>query len=156
MSSNFNKLNLLAYIHNPVSIDTMLKIYSTHNIFYDKCELYGDFTLSLLELVFTTYLGDELTTNEQQFKHFDWCWKKTIDNFEKEEITINGDKLYQYFLEFTLELFYLDPKKDENLNKSLTVIWANIFDYEREKTNADIDTLLELYKIFENSLKKTF
>ena len=66
------------------------------------------------------------------------------------------DHEYQYFLEFTLELYYSDPKKDEELNKTLYIIWSNIFNYEREKSNADIDTLLELYKIFEISLKKTF
>ena len=156
MRSNFNRLNLLAYIHNPISFDNMIKIYNENNVNYDNCVLYGDFVQSLLGLIFDTYLGDEITNLENQLKHFDWCWNKTINNFKKEGLNFRDINLYQYFLEFTLEVFYYDTKKDseDNLNKSLLVIWYNIFDYNKEKTNADIDTLLELYKIFEKSFKK--
>ena len=39
------------------------------------------------------------------------------------------------------------------MNKNILKIWYNIFDYERPKTNADIDTLIEIYNIFQVSLK---
>jgi hypothetical protein len=156
MKNNFNRLNLLAYIHNPISLNDMIKIYDENNIKYDNCVLYGDFVQSFLGLIFDTYLGDEYTNLENQLKHFDWCWNKTINNFKKEGLNFREIKLYQYFLEFVLEVFYYDTNKEnqKDLNESLLSIWYNIFDYNKEKTNADIDTLLGLYKIFEKILKK--
>jgi hypothetical protein len=35
-------------------------------------------------------MGDDVTSIEQQIKHFKWCWDKTIKNFNKEnKVDIN-------------------------------------------------------------------
>lgn len=149
------KYNFLAYINNPLSKESIAIQYGANNIRFEKCELYSDFVQSLLRLAFDTYLGDDITSIEQQIKHFKWCWDKNLSNFKDEGLAFNNPKLYNYFLEFMLEVYYssVDKNEYENADKILLKLWYNIFDYGRVKTNSDMDTLIEIYNIFEKSLK---
>jgi len=148
------KINLLSYINQPLSKESIAVLYSANNIKFERCELYSDFVQSLLLIVFDTYLGDDITNHDEQIKHFSWCWNKNIDNFKKEGITFNNNALYSYFLEFMLEVFYPLTKKDENKNnyKNILNLWLFTFDFTVLKTNSDIDTLIEIYQLFEKSL----
>jgi hypothetical protein len=148
--------NFLDYINKPISRDSVLLVYDSQNIVNEKCELYSDYIESLLILAFDTYLGDDITNLEQQTNHFNWCWNKNVLNFEKEGVFINSVKLYNYFLEFMLEVYYqsIDKGADGILEHNLIKLWEHIFNYDKIKTQSDIDTLIEIYKIFESSLKK--
>jgi len=152
--NNDSKRNILAYINNPMSIENIKFLYSANNIQYDRCELYGDFTKSLLWLIFDTYLGDDVTNIHDQVKHFSWCWYRNIRNFKTEGVLIESKKLYDYFFEYTLESFYSVEKQSPNyIDKTSLRIWDEIFDYGKSKTNAEIDTLIDIYRIFEESLQ---
>lgn len=154
--NRYDRISFLAYINNPMSRESIEILYEANNIKFEKCDLYGDFVQSLLMLVFNTYMGDEHTNLDNQFKHFEWCWDKNVRNFEEEGIFFNNIKLYNYFLEFVFEVFYSNPDKEnyENNKKGILRIWNDIFNYSSVKTNSDIDTLVEIYQIFELSLKK--
>lgn len=154
--NRYDKLSFLAYINTPMTRESIEMLYTSNNIKFEKCELYGDFVQSLLLLVFNTYMGDEYTDVTNQLKHFEWCWDKNIKSFEEEGIFFNNIKLYNYFLEFVVEVFYSNPDKDkdEKSEKGVLKIWEDIFNYTNIKTNSDIDTLIEIYKIFDDSLKK--
>ena len=154
MSDKRNKVNFLSYINNPMSKESIEVLYSANNIKLEKCSLYGDFVQSLLMISFDTYLGDEVTNQEAQLKHFQWCWDKNIENFKLEGINFNSDKLYDYFLQFMIEVFYLykEKKPFDSTDKGLLKIWADIFNYDKPKSNSDIDTLIEIYSIFEKSM----
>ena len=150
-----NRKNFLAYIKTPMSRESINILYGAHNIQFEKCELYSDFVQSLLRLIFDTYMGDEVTSVENQVKHFNWCWSKNIENFTSEGLYFDSNRLYSYFLEFMLEVYYTSPDKDSAGfdHKNILKLWYYIFDYNREKTNSDMDTLIEIYKIFESALK---
>jgi len=152
---NNKKNNFLKYIHTPVSKESVVVLYDANNIKFEKCELYGDFVQSLLSLAFDTYLGDDITNLEQQKNHFKWCWNKNVSNFAKEGVIFESNKLYEYFLEFMLEVYYtsVDKKKTENMDKNLLKLWDDVFNYNNTKTNHDVDTLIEIYQIMEKSLK---
>jgi len=100
-------------------------------------------------------MGDEVTSVEHQIKHFNWCWKKNVENFETEGLVFESERLHSYFLEFMLEVYYTAPEKDgPNFDhKNILKLWYYIFDYNREKSNSDMDTLIEIYVLFEKSLK---
>lgn len=155
MNNKYDKLSFLAYIHNPISRESMNVLYSSNNVKYEKCELYSDFVQSLLTLTFDTYMGDDIMTIQDQLKHFDWCWNKVIEDFKTEDIFFENSKLYEYFLEFMLEGFYIleKNKRFDYTDKGLLKIWLDIFNYDKIKTQADMDTLIEIYNIFEKSLK---
>lgn len=150
---NKNK-KFLDYIKNPMSKESITVIYDANDIKFEKCELYGDFVQSFLILVFDTYMGDDSTNQEQQIKHFNWCWEKNVSNFKEEGIFINSENLKNYFLEYLLIIFYGSEKNDIDYtdNESLR-LWKNIFDYTKIKTKSEMDTFIEIYKIFEKSLK---
>jgi hypothetical protein len=152
--SNFNKNSFLGYINNPITKEDMMLFYKENNIKYEKCELYSDFALSLIMTIFDTYMGDEVTNLDDQFKHFEWAWQKTILNFVEEGLDFETNLLYEYFLEFMLEVYYpIINKKEIGIDKKICKLWINIFDYHKIKTNSDIDALIEIYVIFEKSLK---
>lgn len=153
MSNDEKHRNFLAYINNPMSKESIAFIYDANNIKFDRCELYGDFVDSLLRLLFHTYMGDDFTNLESQIKHFNWCWNKNIENFIKEGIVINNPKLYDYYLQYMLEIFYSSENKPlDFVDKVSLKFWNDIFNYTKIKTNSEMDTFIEIYKLFENSI----
>ena len=155
MMSKNKSLDLINYINTPMSKESIAILYLSNDIKYEKCELFRDFVLSLINLVFDTYMGDELTNSIEQINHFRWCWNKNMENFKKEGITIGDKKSYSYFLEFMTEVYYPNKQKEENSNIRVNInkLWSFIFDYSNIKSRSDVDTLVEVYKMFENSLK---
>ena len=146
--------NFLTYINKPMSRESITMVYDANNVKFERCELYNDFTQSLLRIVFETYMGDEITDSIGKLKHFNWCWDKNTKNFKREGIIFEGDKLYEYFLEYTIQVFYSSEKKNINFSdKDSLNLWVDLFDYSKQKTNSDMDTFIEIYKIFEKSQK---
>lgn len=155
MADKYNKNSFLGYINNPMDNDDIVMLYNENNIKYEKCELFSDFSQSLILIIFDTYLGDDVTDIENQVKHFNWVWDKNINNFIEEGLDFEDNILYDYFLEFMLEVFYIVPNKNdiELIDKKIIKLWVDIFDYHKNKTNSDMDALIEIYKIFDKSLK---
>jgi hypothetical protein len=153
--TNKNKtLELLNYINTPMGKENIMLLYNANNIRYEKCELFNDFVQSLITLIFNTYMGDEFTNNFQQKNHFKWCWDKNIDNFKKEGIKMGDIKTFNYFMEFMFDVYYPLNKKEENptIHSNILRLWNYIFDYNNIKSKSDIDTLIEIYKLLENTL----
>jgi hypothetical protein len=149
-------LKFLDYIGKPMSRESITVLYSANNIKYEKCELYNDFVQSLIFLIYDTYMGDDITNEKDKKNHFSWCWNKNVENFKKEGLTFENNKLKNYFLEFMLEVYYPISKKEENqiALDNIIKLWSYIFDYNNNKSKSDVDTLIEIYNIFENSLNK--
>jgi hypothetical protein len=154
MTGKKKPFELLKYINTPMGRENIQILYTTHNITYEKCELYNDFIQSLTLLIFDTYMGDDITNNVEQKNHFKWCWETNVNNFSKEGIIINDTKIYKYFLTFMLDVYYNINKNDEdNIKKNILKLWNHIFDYYNNKSKSDVDTLIEVYKSFESSIK---
>ena len=54
-----------------------------------------------------------------------------------------------------LEVYYPITQKEENkiALDNIIKLWVYIFDYNNNKSKSDMDTLIEVYKMFETSLK---
>jgi hypothetical protein len=142
---NKNKtLELLNYINKPMSKESIGILYATNGIRYDKCELFNDFILSLLMLIFDTYMGDDIMTPSDQEAHFKWCWNKNIENFKSEGIDIGNYQVYNYFIDFMYDVYYPIAKKDE-IEAKLLKLWSFIFDYNNIKSKSDIDTMIDVH-----------
>ena len=154
MNENYDKSRFLAYIHQPMSSEAIQMIYTRNNILFQKCELFNDFVKSLLLTVFETYMGDDVTTPNEQINHFNWCWEKTLESFKGEGFLFNNLNLYNYFLEFSFEVFYTNKDKDKKeFNQGVLKIWEDLFNYSKTKTNSDVDALVEIYLLMDNTLK---
>ena len=148
-----NSAEFIKYITTPLTLEEMQLLYKANNVKYDKCELYRDFIITLNKLVVETFLGDDVINKEEDIKnHFDWCVEKVFFNFKKENIIFdNTIDLKEYFFNFYIELFYNVNNKKNSIDK-LNKLNNLSFVYSRIKTRSDMDVLLELYRLFENSL----
>jgi hypothetical protein len=144
------------YISTPLTDDSITILYTANNVKFDRVRLYLDFILSFLHLSFDTYLGDDIMTLNDQINHFNWCWDKNLENFKKENINFeNNLELRNYFKEFMIEIYYsLEGKENnKNITENITTLWKHIFNYKGVKSRADVDSFIDIYNIFDKSLK---
>jgi hypothetical protein len=126
--------------------------YKAYNINHEKLELFHDFLLMLYENINNTYLGsDVIIDNKDEKSHFDWCWNKTIDSFNKEKIFFKKNGIhYEYLWNFFHEAYYYANANNKK-NKILNYI-SVLFNFKHQKTRSEIDVLTELYKLLNDSL----
>jgi DnaJ-class molecular chaperone len=146
----------------PVSNDDVEIWFNMNNMVPEKRELFSDFTFSLYFLIRDTYLGDEFSetqetkvilSEEEKKNHFDWCWKKTIENFSKENVVFNKNGEHRdYFEQFFTDLFYNAEKKEiaENISK----FFVEVFNENKAFTKSDLDMMTDIYKRLNKNLKQ--
>ena len=110
--------------------------------------------MCLYDLVVETYLGvDVVITEEDQKNHFTWCWDRTIENFNKEKIHFKErGNFYEYFWNFFLEAFYY--QMIDNKTVRIVEYFNVLFKFNHRKTRSELDMLSEVYKLFDQNLKK--
>jgi hypothetical protein len=123
----------------------------------ERVELFSDIVESLTTLVVTTYLGDDTSETKIKFSeeditnHFNWCWNKILENFQKENILIDSDGEHKDYMKvFMNDSFY--NQKDENIRKSINLFVKDLFDLDKTFVKSDLDILTEVYKLFNRSV----
>jgi len=153
--------NFFNYITQPVKPEDVEKWFKGNNILNEKLGLFSDFSHSLNLLIVDTYLGQQDSPNETKIlmsdddnsKHFEWCWDKTVNNFLKEDLNFeNRGEHFDYFKSFFDEIFY--TQKDEKIRKSITNFFTDLFDINKPFTKSDLDMVLTIYKILDKHLSK--
>ena len=151
--------NLFNYITKQLNKEEVDIWFRTNNIIPEKMELYYDFCNSLYLKITETYLGDsdngetriEMTEQDKE-NHFNWCWKKILQDFQKEEIIFEEDgDHYIYFKIFFEEIFY--KQDDKKIRNSIDVFFRDVFDFEKTFTRSDLDMILEIYKSLDKNIK---
>lgn len=151
--------NFFSYISKPIDKEDLQIWIDSNNICYNKFELYNDFVTSLVNLIYETYLGNETnkSTNirlddEDNKRHFDWCWNKTIENYNKEEIFFNDKgEHYNFFSNFIIETFY--NQNIPEVKYSLNRFFNEIFNLDGIHTMSDLDLLKTIYKSLDKNLE---
>jgi hypothetical protein len=151
-----NFFNYITKNIDPEQVDTWFR---SNNIIPEKMELYYDFSYSIFLLIKTTYLGSLNNKNETNVemndddnqRHFDWCWKKTIENFKKENIIFatEGDH-HDYFKSLFMEIYY--NQNNEDLKKSIDIFFNDLFNREKAFTQVDLDLIYNIYKSLDKNL----
>ena len=128
--------------------------YKAYNISREKTELFYDFLLSLYNLIEETYLGtDVLQMEEDQKNHFTWCWDKVTSNFDNEKIFFkNRGNHYEYLWNFFLEAYYFTKLEDGKVR--ISDYFYKLFSFRHKKSRSELDMLAEIYKLFDQNLKK--
>ena len=93
--------NFFNYPTQPLEYSEVDIWFKTNNIVFEKMDLFYDFTFTLVTILYDTYLGGSNEekeskiemSDEDNLNHFNWCWKQTIETFEKENILINKSLL---------------------------------------------------------------
>ena len=149
------------WLAKPMNDEDINAWYLANNITPEHTELFRDFCLSFYYLINETYLGDDDDvktetkvgmTNQQKKDHFNWCWKKIIDNFERESISFDmeGDH-YEYFFTLFNEIYYRQSK--ETIRNSIDVFFNDLFNREKAFTQVDLDLIFNIYKTLDKNLK---
>ena len=148
--------NFFNWMTKPLPKEELIIWFNIHNMTYEKIELYGDVFKSLNQIILDTYLGDTIfvtkiiLTDEDNLSHFEWCWKKTIDNFKKEDIHIKYEGEHKdYFKSFYMDTFY--NQNEERIKESIPKFLMDIFDVGISYSKSDLDLLTELYKLIEKN-----
>ena len=148
--------NFFNWMTKPLPKEELIIWFNIHNMTYEKIELYGDVFKSLNQIILDTYLGDTIfvtkiiLTDEDNLSHFEWCWKKTIDNFKKEDIHIKYEGEHKdYFKSFYMDTFY--NQNEERIKNSIPKFLMDIFDVGISYSKSDLDLLTELYKLVEKN-----
>lgn len=150
--------NFNSWFTNPLNYEDVEVWFNANNIIIEKIDLYYDFTMSLLSLMGKTYLGFDndletkiILTENDNLNHFKWCWNKTIDNFEKENILFQREgEHYDYFITFFKDIFYNQDNK--LIRDGLPKFFDELFDIKKSFTKADVDLLTDLYKTMEKNI----
>lgn len=151
--------NFFNWVTKPLDNDEVEVWLSMNNMIPEKGELFYDFCLSLLHLIRKTYLGEEtnsyetkiLMSEEDKINHFNWCWKQTLENFKKENISFNNEgEHYDYFKSFFTEIFY--NQKNESVRNSIDHFLKDLFDRDIPFTKSDLDLYTEVYKLLDKNI----
>jgi len=128
--------------------------YKAHNIIREKSEIYYDFLSTLLNLIDETYLGsDVIKTEDDMINHFNWCFNKITSNFEQERIYFNTKSThYEYLWFFFYKGYYMCST--ENKHQILSDYFKVLFNFNKVKTPIELESFTDLYKIFDQNLKK--
>jgi hypothetical protein len=148
------------WLAKPMLQEDITAWYLANNIIPELTELFRDFCLSFLILIKETYLGDNLDgsetkvgmTEKQKKEHFNWCWKKTLENFNKENINFKfNDGDFTFFESFFFDLFY--TQTDIKIKLTIDDFFLQLFDIRKNKSKADLEVFTDIYKVLERSLK---
>jgi hypothetical protein len=152
--------NFFNYISKPIDPEDVELWFRINNIYPEKMNLFFDFIISLNMLINDTYLGeeDEITketkitlSDEDMTKHFKWCWDKTIDNFEKENLLFDKEgEHYDYFESFYMEIYY--QQKNKKIRESIENFFEELFSSKKPYTKSDLDMILSIYKGLDRTL----
>jgi hypothetical protein len=152
--------NFYSWMMTPVNHDDVEVWFNVNNMIYEKRQLFSDLTFSLCYLISSTYLGDDLDntsetklvlSQEDKLTHFDWCWKKTLDNFSKENINFNVKGEHrEYYEKFFMDLFY--NAENKTISENIVNFFQELFDEEKIFTKSDLDMLTEIYKLLNKNI----
>jgi len=151
-----NFFNYITKNLDPEEVDIWFRV---NNIIPEKMELYYDLSYGLYLLIKKTYLGNNengdetkvVMSEEDNIKHFKWCWNKTLQNFNKESINFESDgDHYDYFFSLFSELYYRQNKED--IRNSIDVFFNDLFNREKPFTQVDLDLIYNIYKTLDKNL----
>jgi hypothetical protein len=121
----------------------------------DRVEIYMDFTINLLNYIIDYYLDRQTLGNDVDIRnHFNWCFNKVCDEFKEEGLNFSkNEKLREYFYQFFYNQFYKRENQDITLGY-YEKFWRNIFEIDKQKNKNVINTMIEIYNIFDTSVNQ--
>lgn len=154
-------MDILNWMTKPVPEEELKIWFSVNNIIYERAELYRDFCVSLMDLIVKTYFGDkegqfesdiEMTDDDNE-KHFDWCWNTTVENFRKENIKFMNEGSHKtYFKLFINDVYY--HQTNQMVRKSISNFLNDIFSRDKGFSKSDLDLFTEIYKLLDSNIEK--
>ncbi len=125
----------------------------------DRVEVYKDFSINLLNCIYDFYLDKSSLDNAVDVRnHFNWCFTKVNNEFKKEDIDFDDNKLLKdYIYSYYEPNFYNNQDfycKEDVEFKPYLEFWNGIFNTDNLQGNLDITKILvELYLLFDETIE---
>jgi hypothetical protein len=152
--------NFISRAMRPVNHEDVETWFNINNMIFEKRQLFSDFTFCLFDLISETYLGDDddspsetrlIMNQDDKLSHFDWCWKKTIENFGKENVRFHIEGEHKdYYQTFFMDLFY--NADDKVISNNIINFFKVLFDENKIFTKSDLDMMTDIYKLLNKNL----
>jgi hypothetical protein len=152
--------NFISRAMRPVNHEDVETWFNINNMIFEKRQLFSDFTFCLFDLISETYLGDDddspsetrlIMNQDEKLSHFDWCWKKTIENFGKENVRFHIEGEHKdYYQTFFMDLFY--NADDKVISNNIINFFKVLFDENKIFTKSDLDMMTDIYKLLNKNL----
>ncbi len=150
--------NFYNWMSKPVPANEVEVWFQVHNIIPEKVVLYGDIFLSLSKIILETYLGEETSetritlTDDDITNHYDWCWKKMLNDFELENLKIQREGEHKSYMKvFFDDSFY--RQESSEMRRAIPKFIEELFDLEKPFAKSDLDILTEIYKLLDKHVK---
>jgi len=143
------ELALINHLFGSVSDEEMQRRYQQKNIQPARFDIYQKFILTLIDVVYETYLGADCIYKEADIEsHFRWCFNKTCANLKDARFKFEENQdLYNYFLDFfQLNLYLSEDSRENNL-----AYFRSFFYMEGNNNNCDLSSFLDLYETFDRT-----
>lgn len=149
--------NFFNWVSKPVPKEEVMIWFNINNMNFEKVELYGDFFKSLNTKVSDTYFEEDnfetkiSLSDENKKEHFEWCWNKTLEDFQKENINFNSEGEHKnYFRKFYFDTFYTPGPK--NIKEAIPSFLDEVFSFDKPFSKSDLEIMTEIYKLMEKNL----
>ena len=149
-----NPKNFIEYIGKFLPKEKTKDFFNQNNVKVEHTDLFIDFTITLLTFLHESYLGDDTISNDSdRYNHFNWVWKKTLNQYKKEKIVFKDDGYHKdYFWYFLHENFYIIKDKDKVLI-GMKEFFRSVLDITKDKTMSDIDNFQIIYTTLKENLE---
>lgn len=149
-----NPKNFIEYIGKFLPKEKTKDFFTQQNIKVEQTDLFIDFTITLLSILYESYLGDDIITNDTDRNgHFNWVWSKTLNQYKKEKIRFKEEGYHKdYFRYFLHENFYVAKDKDKIII-GMKEFFRFVLDITKEKTMSDIDNFKIIYELLRDNLE---
>lgn len=151
--------NFFNWMSQPVPKEEVIVWFNIHNMSYEKIELYGDIYKTIYHIINDTFLGSDDSetkikiSQEDNEKHFEWCWIQTVEFYKKENIRIEKDGLHKdYMKSFFMETFY--NSENIKIKTAIPNFLNDVFNLDTVFTKSDLDLLTEVYNLLDKNIGK--
>lgn len=142
-----NTIQLKPELEKFISQDELFLAYKNSDIQREYVDIIREFTNNLIFNLHSTFLGDELTKNENDIRnHFLWCFNKTVSNYKF--INFNMKHRYEYFnymYNHSLGQLYNNKDYEESVYCIEVIYFSELLNYNKPKTTNDLLLMSELY-----------
>ena len=120
----------------------------------DRVEVYKDFTLNLLYYIMDYYLDrDTLSSDEDIWNHYCFCYRKVCDNFKKEKLDFTkNQEVKDYFFKYYYNEFYVVNGGQDSALTHFEKFWKSIFEIDKQKNKNLMNILIDVYHKFDKTV----
>lgn len=149
-----SKVTSELYKYLTTTINTTQKevVFRSNNIIPEYVDIFHDFTITLLNNIHNTYLGDDVITNDEEiYGHYSWCFNKTVEFFNEDGFSfLNSTTLFDYFYVFFYDTYY--HTNDVRELRHYKSFFDELFNLSKDMTNADLEMFIDFYSMYRNAL----